>query len=95
MIKNDNNIEIVGISVDDQKRSAHFKKKLNLCFDLLTDVDGKIMHAYDVVDPALRNEIEIALSADIVINQNGEIIYFHKGHYSERPSVEEVLAAIK
>lgn len=85
---------MVGISVDDERRSRFFRKKLNLCFDLLCDVQRKVIQAYDVVDPQKRMGQTIALSADVIIDQHGEVIYCHKGSYKERPTVSEVLEAI-
>lgn len=39
---------ILGISADEEKKHAKFSKKYNLPFQLLADVDKRIIEAYDV-----------------------------------------------
>ncbi len=43
----DAKVEIIGISTNDVKSHAAFKKELKLPFTLLSDVDGEISKAYD------------------------------------------------
>ena len=40
------NIQVLGVSIDDQTSHADFAKKYNLPFPLLADVDGKIAKRY-------------------------------------------------
>jgi peroxiredoxin Q/BCP len=39
---------VLGVSADDEKKHVKFTKKYDLPFQLLADVDKKIIHAYDV-----------------------------------------------
>ncbi len=45
---NKSNIEVVGVSADDEKSHAKFAKKYDLPFSLLADTNLKIMKTYDV-----------------------------------------------
>ena len=40
--------EVLGISPDNEKKQANFKRKFNFPFDLLADIDHEIINAYDV-----------------------------------------------
>ena len=39
---------MLGVSPDSEKKQAGFKKKFGFPFDLLADVDQKVIQAYDV-----------------------------------------------
>ncbi len=41
-------VYIIGVSKDDTKRHQNFKKKYDLNFTLLSDINGKVCEAYDV-----------------------------------------------
>lgn len=45
---NSNNYTIIGVSADDEKSHEKFKKKYNLQFNLIADVNKEIIRAYDV-----------------------------------------------
>lgn len=95
IIKNEYNTVTYGISVDSPKDSKEFQEKLNLSFPLLSDEDSEVIDAYDVSDTAKKNGKIISLSANIIINTAGDVIYYHKGHYRERPSVDEMIEVLK
>ena len=44
---NDSNATVLGISVDSPWANAEFASKYNLDFDLLSDIDGDVVEAYD------------------------------------------------
>jgi peroxiredoxin len=94
VINKEHKITVVGISVDEETRAKKLKRKHDICFDLLCDTNRKVIEKYDVVDSEKRMGKSIALSADIIIDQHGDIIYYNKGSYKERPSVKEVLKEI-
>lgn len=95
IIKEQYNTIIYGISVDSPEDAREFQDKLNLPFSLLSDESKEVIDAYEVSDTVEKNGKIISLSANIVINQHREIVYYHKGHYKDRPSIEEMLKILK
>lgn len=94
-IKNQYNTEVLGVSVDDVENAKEFRERLSLPFPLLSDFDGGIINKYDVVDPLKRRGKEIALSANVIINKDGDVAYFHKGTYKERPRVNDMIKVLE
>lgn len=86
---------IYGISVDSPEDAREFQEELNLTFPLLSDENREVINAYDVSDVTEKNGKIISLSANIVISKTGEIVYYHKGNYKDRPSVEEMINVLK
>lgn len=95
LIKDEYNTLVYGISVDSKEDAKEFHERLELSFPLLSDENREVINAYDVSDTAEKNGKIISLSANIVINKNGEIVYYHKGHYRDRPSIEEMMDVLK
>lgn len=95
VIKEDFNTIVLGISVDSPQDAKEFQEELGLSFPLLSDESKVVIDSYDVSDTVEKNGKIISLSANVVINQKGEIVYYHKGHYKDRPSVNEMLKVLK
>lgn len=95
VIKERYNTIILGISVDSPEDAKEFQEKLDLSFPLLSDEDRFAIESYDVSDTVAKNGKLIALSANIVINQKGEIVYYHKGHYKDRPSIDDMIEILE
>jgi peroxiredoxin Q/BCP len=47
----DQGYELLGVSADTQRRQANFKKKYNLPFPLLADIDHTVLNAFGVWGP--------------------------------------------
>ena len=72
---NDSNSTVLGISVDSPWANAEFARKYNLEFTLLSDVDRKVVTAYDATFVGLGG-IEGYVSANrvvIVIDKEGVV----------------------
>lgn len=95
VIKNEYDTIICGISVDSPQDAKEFREKLDLSFPLLSDEDRAVISDYDVSDTAEKNGKIISLSANVLINKAGDIVYYHKGHYRDRPSVDEMIEVLK
>ena len=83
----------MGISVDDQGKNAALADKLDLGgrVPLLADPQRSAIRAYGVED----TDNEISLPATIVIDAEGAVRWIYVGdNPRDRPSVEEVLAAV-
>ena len=84
---NDSNSTVLGISVDSPWANAEFARKYNLEFTLLSDVDRKVVTAYDATFVGLGG-IEGYVSANrvvIVIDKDG--VVQHRWD-AESPGVE-------
>ncbi len=95
IIKEKYNTIVLGISVDSPEDAKEFQEKLGLSFPLLSDENRSTIEGYDVSDTVEKNGKVIALSANIVINQKGEVVYYHKGHYKDRPSADEMIEVLE
>lgn len=58
--------EVYGVSADDVASQKKFHDEHNMTFDLISDVDGKIIQAYDVKMPA----ITMAKRQTFIIDEN-------------------------
>ena len=84
---NEANTAVLGISVDSPWANAEFARKYNLEFDLLSDLDRKVVNSYDAVFVGLGG-IEGYVCANrvvIVIDKNG--VVQHRW-VAENPGVE-------
>ena len=90
---NDVSATVVGISVDSPWANAEFARKYNLEFELLSDIDRKVVTAYDASFTGLGG-IEGYVSANrvvIVVDKSGVIRY---RWVAENPGVEPDYDAI-
>ena len=62
-----NNIEIVGISYDNQKKQKEFSKKYNLSFPLLADVDATVSKLYGVDTYFFPKRVTFLINKDGVV----------------------------
>ena len=84
---NDLDATVLGISVDSPWANAGFSDKYNLEFDLLSDIDRKVVNSYDASFVGLGG-IEGYVSADrVVIVIDGEGIVRYRWD-AENPGVE-------
>ena len=84
---NDSNTSVIGISVDSPWSNAEFAKKYNLKFELLSDLDRKVIEAYDAKFTGLGGieGYESANRVVIIIDKEG--IVRHRW-VAENPGVE-------
>ena len=84
---NDANAVVLGIGVDSPWANAEFAKKYNLEFALLSDIDRKVVNAYDATFVGLGG-IEGYVSANrvvIIIDKEGTVQH---RWVAENPGVE-------
>ncbi|MFX1262729.1 MAG: redoxin domain-containing protein [Promethearchaeota archaeon] len=93
---NDLGANVLGISVDGIFSHAAFKEKNAIQFQLLSDWEKKVIHAYDVVHPDLAGMKEVAKRAVFVIGVDGKVSYKWVGaSLGDLPPFDEVKAAVK
>jgi thioredoxin-dependent peroxiredoxin len=80
------NVEVVGVSMDNEESHKKFIAKHNLNFPLLADTDGKIVEAYGAKMPN-RN---LARRVSFLIGKDGTI-----AHVTDVPSADTHLAEMK
>jgi peroxiredoxin len=69
------NAEVYGISVDSPFAQEAWAKKENITVPLLSDLDKKVITAYDVVFPQIAGIGDASARAAIVIDQAGKVVY--------------------
>lgn|GEM_PF-2912507 len=102
------NAEVIAISVDDTIKAKAMKEKTNATFDIFCDEELVAVMLYDLVDDELmdwdyidnlnrktKDKRKISLSANIIINQDGNIVDFWSGHYNLRPSIESTIEILR
>ena len=91
---NDLNATVLGISVDSPWANGGFSKQYNLEFDLLSDLDRKVIKSYDVVFEGLGGiEGYSCANRAVYIVQGGTIKYAWEA--SPNPGVEPNYDEIK
>ena len=91
---NDLNATVLGISVDSPWANGGFSKQYNLEFDLLSDLDRKVIKSYDVVFEGLGGiEGYTCANRAVYIVQGGVIKYAWEA--SPNPGVEPDYDEIK
>jgi peroxiredoxin Q/BCP len=80
------NVEVVGVSVDNEDSHKKFIAKHNLNFPLLADTDHKITAAYG----AKMKDRDLARRASFLIGLDGKIL-----HVTDVPSADTHLAEMK
>ena len=65
------NIQVLGVSIDDQASHADFAKKYNLPFPLLVDTGGKIARSYESLTSL--GPLKFAKRHTFIIDPNGKI----------------------
>ncbi|MAH90133.1 MAG: peroxiredoxin [Euryarchaeota archaeon] len=84
---NDSNSTVLGISVDSPWANAEFARKYNLEFTLLSDVDRKVVNAYDATFVGLGGIEGYVTANRVVIVIDKEGIVQHRW-VAENPGVE-------
>ena len=90
------NVEVLGVSTDDEASHKKFAEKYNLPFKLLADVDKKVSKEYGIYE--LKNnygkEYYGITRSTFVIDENGKI---QQIYYKVNPEehINEIMAEIK
>ena len=90
------NVEVLGISNDNEESHAKFKNKYHLNFRLLSDTDKKVSEAYGVYEEKEKfgNKYWGITRSTFVIDENGKIKHiFYKADPEKH--IEEILHATK
>jgi peroxiredoxin Q/BCP len=80
------NVEVVGVSFDNEESHRKFREKHNLNFTLLADTEGKITDAYGVRRP----NSNMARRASFLIDKQGKI-----AHVTDTSSADTHLSEMK
>lgn len=79
---------MVAISVDKPEKSRELAASLKISFPLLSDVDHKVIDAYDIYNA----QGKISKPATFVLDGKGVVHWsFFKEDYKERPFVQVIL----
>ena len=84
---NDSNSTVLGISVDSPWANAEFARKYDLEFTLLSDIDRKVVNAYDATFVGLGGIDGYVCANRVVIVIDKEGIVQHRW-VAENPGVE-------
>lgn len=103
LLKADENVRLLAISVDAPEVSKEFAAKLaadgqgEIKFPLLSDPDHRTIDAYGLHDPAYDGQkfAGIPRAAVYVIDKNGVIAWARvESNYRERPTNDQIRAAL-
>lgn len=84
--------DVVAISVDKPEKSRELSDKLKLPFPILSDVDHKVIDAYDLYNP----DGKISRPATYVLDTKSVVRWaFFEDDYKIRPLVEVILEELK
>jgi peroxiredoxin len=91
---------VLAISVDRPEDSARVVESRNLNFQILADVDRKVITAYGLVHKGGgQGGVDIALPAHVLIDQKGRIAWRHLAkRYQDRPypaTIQEEIRKLK
>ena len=87
--------EVYGISVDSPFAQEAWAKKEGISATLLSDLEKKVIKAYDVVFPLLAGVGDTAARAAFVIDKSGKIVYAEQTPTpKDLPDFEAVKAAL-
>ena len=92
----DSDIQVFGISTDSTFSHREFAKQEGLDFPLLSDNDGSIAEAYDVLVDELRGHKRIAQRAVYLIDKSGTVQYSWSADSPDnQPDWQRVKAAVE
>ena len=92
----DSDIQVFGISTDSTFSHREFAKQEGLDFPLLSDNDGSVAEAYDVLVDELRGHKRIAQRAVYLIDESGTVRYSWCAESPDnQPDWEKVKAAVE
>lgn len=87
------NASVVGVSVDMAFSLGVFKAQNNINFDLLSDFNKEMIHAYDMVQSAFAlGYKDVAKRGVVVVDKNGLVQYVE---VTENPGVQVNFEALK
>lgn len=87
-----NNVEVVGVSVDDVDSHREFAKKLGLPFILLADTAGAVAKQFGVLKGL--GPVKFAARETFLIDPEGTIVY-HYGEVDSREHAAQVLRDVQ
>ena len=84
--------DVVAISIDKPEKSRELGDKLKIPFSILSDVDHKVIEAYDLYNPEGR----ISKPATLVLDSKGIVRWsFFEEDYKVRPLNEVIFEELK
>ncbi len=87
--------EVIGISVDSPFAQEAWAQKEKISIKLLSDLDKKVIKAYDVVFPGIAGIGDASARAAFVIDKQGKVVYAEQTPTpKDLPNFEAVKAAL-
>ncbi|MFX1340447.1 MAG: peroxiredoxin family protein [Promethearchaeota archaeon] len=93
------NVKLIAIAKDSIRRLKKMKDNNNFNFSIISDKGGNIAKSYNMfitekTDGHDDLQVNNALPAKVLINKNGEIVWYYIGGKEDRPSIEILTEAI-
>jgi len=93
------NVKLIAIAKDSTRRLIKMKEKDNFSFPIISDKGGKIAKSYNMFiteTTAGHDDLQVnnAIPAKVLVNKNGEIVWYYIGAKEDRPSIEIITDAI-
>jgi peroxiredoxin len=85
--------DVVAISVDRSERSERLRRDLNLPFTILSDVDRRVVKAWDIFNP--REFGGVAEPAVFIIDTNRNVLFSSVDGVRKRMGASEVAAMLR
>ena len=84
-------IEVVGISRDTIETHLEFKKKNNLPFELLSDMEGKVAKMYDATLPL----ISFTKRVTYLLDKKHNIVAVYENLFGAKKHIKEMIKEVK
>jgi len=75
------NVQVLGISIDDSAETAEWARRIKVSFPLLSDKDGKVSKSFGLFDARTKRSAKA-----IAVVLEGKLIYTKKVTTTEVPS---------
>lgn len=94
------NVPLLAIASDEGDKLADFKRKFQYGFPVIADPETEIIHAYNVYSfgralDLLYRKTRLAIPSTFLLNSSGQVAWQCIGKRKKRPSVPQLLHAIR
>lgn|GEM_PF-4593801 len=99
--------KVIAISSDGIDGCKEFKERIKAPFDFLGDEDAAVINLYDMANPVKRDKCydgkeqaeceprTISLCGNVLISQEEGQVYYQKGSWSIRPTIEDMMLQLR
>ena len=93
------NVSLIAIAKDSNRRLLKMKEQSDFKIPIIPDLGGKIAKSYNMLlteKTAGHDDIQVNISipAKVLINNNGDIVWYYIGAKEDRPSIEIITDAL-